>query len=413
MIKNDNIDKPVCTFLFGAGADSQFGLKNGNGFNEALLANQFSKERKMLLGEECASHKFIYPNSISVFLQTMLENEDDAIEKIGTDIFKKCQHYYETKDETLRKEIKDYCRSWFNKITDTYNQPTTHIATDAEKVFFLKNATFFTALDEKFNDLRHPKVSTKGKRVINAYYIVFILMLQSVFCLDGLSWNLESIWQLLRSSKYNVDYTKNSYYKTLSTAKVKCNIITTNYTLIAEHIIKQPITYLHGNLCWFEDFEKLIVYDCKNDADLEALRSNPKHIVPFILIPSGIKPLICTKQIEQFHNFVESLNKTRILCVVGYKFNSEDNHINSIIAEWLRKPNHRIIYLNYKDEMNWNKCTWANNFFNVKTIRVNSSGDLNNILSINAQIVDIITDGNNSQKVFDAIMRILENVQYQ
>lgn len=33
------------------------------------------------------------------------------------------------------------------------------------------------------------------------------------------------------------------------------------------------------------------------------------------------------------------------LVVVGYRFNSEDNHINSVIADWLENSNGKLLYL--------------------------------------------------------------------
>lgn len=89
-------------------------------------------------------------------------------------------------------------------------------------------------------------------------------------------------------------------------------------------------------MTWFEDIKQLMIYDCADDEERKNIISNSKNIIPFILIPSGVKPIICSKQIKAFKNFIDVLNSSDFLVVVGYKFNSEDNHINSIINEWLK-----------------------------------------------------------------------------
>lgn len=402
----NNSQKKTCTFLFGAGADSQFGLVNGDGFNESLLTNRFINERKKLLGEEYAAHKLIFHNSRTIFLQTISEHKKDAKNFFDEDIILKCCNYFETGNDKDKEDVIDYCNSWSDYFTKSTKRETKHIAKDKEITFFLKYATFFTTLDEKFNELRHSDVTVRGKRVINAYYIVFLLMLEGVFNLDDINWTLESIWELLRSQEYKIDLSIDSYYKTLAESNLKFNVVTTNYTSIAEKIIKQEITYLHGNLCWFEDLNKLTVFDCKKNDELESLRSNQKSLLPFILIPSGIKPLICRKQIEQFSTFINKLDESSLLVVVGYKFNSEDNHINSIIADWLRKDNHKLIYLNFKGELDWKNCSWISEFNSSNQICINSNID--NIFLPDSKIVDIITNESNSQKTFNTIVNILK-----
>ena len=127
---------------------------------------------------------------------------------------------------------------------------------------------------------------------------------------------------------------------------------------------RKDIVYLHGRLNWFEDLYHLTVYDCLDEKELEKAKQNKKHLIPFILIPSGVKPLICKKEISEFHRFIEMLDKSERLCVIGYRFNTEDNHINSIIADWLAEDEkHRITYFIYEnDDRKLSDINWAEDY---------------------------------------------------
>ena len=88
-----NKDKTCFTFLFGAGADSQYGLKTGDEFSSALLTDAYSNERKTLLGKEYAKYRLVHHNSKKVFLQTIAEYPKEAIQSLGKDIVEKCLQY--------------------------------------------------------------------------------------------------------------------------------------------------------------------------------------------------------------------------------------------------------------------------------------------------------------------------------
>ena len=84
-----------------------------------------------------------------------------------------------------------------------------------------------------------------------------------------------------------------------------------------------------------------------------------RFIIPFLHIPSGVKPIICAKQIEQFHRFCDKLDNSDILVIMGYHFNSDDNHLNAIVSEWLKKGGRKLIYFNFKGETNFENFIWA------------------------------------------------------
>ncbi len=86
---------------------------------------------------------------------------------------------------------------------------------------------------------------------------------------------------------------------------------------------------------------------------------NADRIFPFISIPSGVKPIICQKQLLEYGKFISKLEKSNYLMIVGYRFNLEDNHINSIIANWLRNTKHKLIYFNFNTNVDFNNISWV------------------------------------------------------
>lgn len=267
-----------------------------------------------------------------------------------------------------------------------------------EKNFFLQYAVLFDSLDEKFNSLRHIPYNANARRVINVYWTVFLIMLNALYSKsisNDFVWDHKHIYDLL-NQPYNEPFSSQNYYKSLFESGWDYKIATTNYTDIAEKETKNKnVIYLHGKLTWFEDLKKLTVYDCKSDNEKKYLCNPPddnfQNIIPYILIPSGVKPLICKKQIECFNKFCTELEECNRLVVVGYRFNSEDNHINSIIADWLRKSDYnKIIFFNY------------NNSIDLKTIDCfKNNGD--------KQIESISVDEKNAIQKFDSLLSKLKS----
>lgn len=194
-------------------------------------------------------------------------------------------------------------------------------------------------------------------------------MAENVYNKDAMN-NINSIRDLLNFLKYvkkSDESSKNNdkkYYDILknfldSSEENNCRyfVTTTNYTDYVSEIFGTTNTaYLHGKLKWFEDLKTLQVFDCEDDNEYDKLleiaetqiKSKQTRLIPFIMIPSGVKPLICKKQINEFKKFSDDLDKSDYLVIVGYNLNSEDNHINSIISSWLREnEKHKVIYLNY------------------------------------------------------------------
>ena len=333
------------TFLFGSGADSDYcrSLPSGAAFSSALLTDQYKKQRQCISPGRSNHHSLVRPNSINVFLKTIEAYQSKAEEVLGKECVEKCINYYNSHKNELRDEIHKMCKEWYSAITKE---------NDSEiRNFFLNYAAFFDTLDVKFNSLRSIPLNDNACRVVNAYITIFVLMLHALYVIDDdFEWSWGSIFQLL-DRNYDCLTTppqKLTYYQAVADSNLHCNVVTTNYTDIARYVTKKDSTiYLHGKMTWFEDYKNLTIYDCCKEKERMLALENNENIFPFILIPSGVKPLICKKQIEEFHKFIGALSESDTLCVVGYRFNSEDNHINSIIVEWLRESGKQLIYFNY------------------------------------------------------------------
>lgn len=405
--------KPV--FLFGSGADSSVSdsLKSGSSFARALLMETHKKEVDSLLGEDYKDYKIIYPTSTKVFIQTVVTYRKEAQLVLDSNDIKMCVQYdKDAKTISFEKDIKPICQKWYGIIMEKgSNKEKNDEERDKEeriREFFLNNAVFFDSLDEKFNSLRNIELNGNAKRIITAYTTIFVLMMKSVYSFPpNYEWTYSNIFSKLKEP-YNIEPNKDSYYQQLSDSNFDYEVVTTNYTSLAESITKKKgeAVYLHGKLTWFEDLRNLTVYDATNDRDKWHLQAADRRI-PFILIPSGVKPLICRKQIEEFAKFIKILDESKLLVVVGYKFNSEDNHVNSLIAEWLRESENSLLYFNFNGSVDFSSIEWAKPFSRKD---IEYSEDENCFLS-DVSIHNIKVDGTNSAAAFQKYIKIIqENV---
>lgn len=392
------------TFLFGSGADTDASdkLKSGQSFAEALLQNRYSRQIKSITEIDAAHFQLIYSGSKKIYIQTIVVHKDKARRLFGSKIVDDIIYYFYGKpDEDLSKRVSDYCREWYKSLKDPKPK------SDEIKGFFLENAVLFDSLDEKFNSLRDIEYNSNAKRVINAYFTVFLLMFESLYDIPlDFEWSYPTVFEKLRTN-YDIDFSHECYYRILAGSNIDCNIITTNYTDIA-HILtgRNDIIHLHGKMTWFEDLKHLSIFDCtelKNEELSKKSTDDLLHTIPFILIPSGIKPIICKKQIQMFEQFIKALEKSRYLVIVGYKFNSEDNHINSVIAEWLHMRNHKLLYLNYNSSVDFNSFGWADGL-SIKKY----SGVTEEIFYADIQIADIEITPNNGRTYFKELLRKIQ-----
>lgn len=383
-------------FLFGAGADGIFGIGVGQSFVEPLMTDDYKNQRQDLLKEK-SGFKLVHKNSKKVFIQTICNHTEKARKLFDKEIVDMCIRYYEHGYSDDLKPLYDECFRWYDFISGK-TKPN-----EKEKLikeFFLENAVFFDTLDEKFNDLRNPVLGANGKKIVNAYYTIFLLMIRFLYEIpEDFEWTIDNLVILLRKD-YDKIKMNESYYSILNSSGLKDFFVaTSNYTYLAERITgKDDTIYLHGKLTWFEDYHKLQFYDVEK----EDLPKNKSDLMPFIMIPSGVKPIICTKQLNEYTRFIQELSATDQLYVVGYRFNSEDNHINAIIADWLRGDGRQLIYFDYHEsevnDFDWSRHKWASEF-SRKIIR---SGLISDDIT---KIINIPINKDNSLRVFRNVVQ--------
>lgn len=71
-----------------------------------------------------------------------------------------------------------------------------------------------------------------------------------------------------------------------------------------------------------------------------------KVLIPFMLAPSGIKPVISSCEVDRFHSAFHHILNDEELIIHGYSLNTDDEHIINVIRERYRK-NRPITYLKY------------------------------------------------------------------
>ena len=408
-------------FLFGSGADTDAidSLDSGNAFASTLILNKYSKQIKQIANMDAGTYRIIYSRNKKIYVQTIMNYYDKntdtfsskAINIFGNEKLKKIKNYFSGEKED--NDINDLCKHWYELLTE--EKAANSEEEKKERDFFLENAILFGTLDEKFNSLRNNDLDldNNAKRVIVAYWNVYLLIFTKLYRISAdeeLSY--EKIFEILEKNSFEEEIKKKCYYKILKESNLEYNddyfISTANYTsILGETFGDENISWLHGRLNWFEDLKTLRVYDCTEGKDtiLENIK-NGHTVIPFILISSGVKPLICKKQIKQFSKFIDDLEKCNRLVTIGYRFNSEDNHINSIVGEWLStNKNNQLISYSFNNNIDMKKLSWlpCHSKENIREMNFNDNQILND-----KQVTCVGINKDNSTEAFEKLIKELE-----
>jgi len=125
--------------------------------------------------------------------------------------------------------------------------------------------------------------------------------------------------------------------------------LTLNYTSFLENELgREQCVYFHGGLAEYVrmDTRDLIlienIVDC-DPADLitneiapniDVSDDNPehqRHVIPALVPPLRLKPILSHKYIELWHKALEWVHQAEKIVVVGYSFNTADEHFNDIM----------------------------------------------------------------------------------
>lgn len=388
------------TFLFGAGAEKSFGLPTGKEFaKDVLLLNkelqtQVKSFYESQGGKDYKGTRLIYAASRSVYFQTIFENESEfsdlckrvSLNPSPNDIYNDYKSYKKCTTAQGRAEKKRFkepfdeiCKKTWEQLSRKKDEPSNTENHDLEELeykklaeFILEHVKYYAQIDKQFNSLRRPQNDLPEYwTVLNTYAAAFFSIFNKMY--QKKATTKQEIIEMLKNEERKMPDSPSYYHVVKDNYKGEYACITTNYTPYIAELLDKNTAYLHGKLSWFEDILNLAVYDVEKEADIEKIKEN--FVFPFIFVQSGIKPIVSKKQIEELHKAVAYLDESDTLVVVGYNFNSDDNHINSMIADWLREDNSRqLIFFKHinlaeekthrseetlKDEL-LKRCQWLN-----------------------------------------------------
>lgn len=306
-------------FLFGAGAESNFGLLNGTEFwnKSGAIPSGFGKtERGKALKEifkEINDFEEYQYTSYTLSSIHVKINDDEGKSKNGLlDRF-----FHTIINPHKHGEI-------YFSIVVNYYWCCYFAIVDCILKYLKNNSLLNTNLNEYYTEEK-----TDYKKILSQI-------------------------DIFTKELYNIDLSKIStqnYYSEIS-KKIKeksfdcCGIITTNYFKFVE-IIKQAlpdieIAYPNGQLKLFEYPSLLEI----QDFSINKKTSYDKNRIffPFIFGQSFIKPIVNSNQINEFKKIENILTKADVLAIVGYGINEDDNHINAFLHDFIKKGK-QIIYV--------------------------------------------------------------------
>ena len=321
-------------YFFGAGAEICYGLSSGKSFAEAVIGKDKNSEENKAIAKyyvRSKNHSW-YPN------YSKYNWSEKALNKAK---IKREQCYRVLKG--INFNSMDY-KSLDNN-EQNYN-------------------AYLGIIDSHFYTIINPKVygPVKFWNVISSYNRAYLNIVSSILYGDKqkeltqenyfniLNCPVETIEQINKKIEEKIDI--ESYYKILkdNVDIDEIQIITTNYTSICEKVLfndnsGKKIAYLNGKIGWYEAPYELKVYDVKE------LKYCKDIYFPYLFIQSGIKPMIEMRQYKEYSKMLGMIedNDVKELVIVGYQFNNDDNHINSVVREFILS-NKKLVYFNYSND---------------------------------------------------------------
>lgn len=367
--------RKIC-FLIGAGAEIAYGLPSGGDFNKSIICSKESIDLFNFFNKN--NDKVKIPNGIGLSSRAYLslyralkESEefknsffkclsDDDEESTVNKFLKNKSEGKNEKDisqkfaEIYRKYIYEKCKSETESNNAKYLTP------------FFECNTFLDELDGSFYYLANwKKFKRESGKLIKIFYSALYSVLddeikKNILKNEENSLTSNRVDKLENRSKYiellkeNIEKIKykgtHSYYeiikKVFDEEKIDYSIVTTNYSYIAESVFGQTdfgqnkkIIHCHGELGLFENLEtKEIDYPQNfNEDDI---------IFPYLLLRSGVKPLINEKQIETWYKVLCEFNSSDAIIILGYGLNLDDEHILNLLKR-MAKRGKDIYFVDY------------------------------------------------------------------
>jgi hypothetical protein len=168
-------------------------------------------------------------------------------------------------------------------------------------------------------------------------------------------------------------------------------IATTNYNTFIEDIIDCKITYLNGSTeLWYDPYLNRIGTNDK-------LNENERHfLVPLLFTQSGTKPMTSITMSKCYVDMYEKYKLSDLICIIGFGFNLDDEHINGIIRTLVDVDDKHIIVVDVNNENDVDKIakklktTKVKNIHHIVVDKINrKSNDIIWIEKINSDYLNL------------------------
>lgn len=354
-------------FLCGAGCEGagQLGLTSGSSFKKDIV---LSKDVKSIFEKLNSNKDFsVYDGAIvdarcsNILYQTLKEHKA-LINKLSPQNRKIFAVYDSYRIKTISDSDRQNAITAFKELYKGFLGKNDFVCED-ERTCFFQNISLCSFADELFNYLRFPNIyRVETGKVMKLYYSAFYCMVNSLSDTAGnkspkeeitnnesMFKNRKKIQSLIENYETSIikkyaGKNNNLYYSIMRKylRPDEAFIVTTNYTKFAELLTNFKVSYLHGRLDMFES-----VFS-KNIDELKNFKDEGDVIFPFIFIPSGVKPIVCQWQIEQYAMAIKAFDEAEALVILGYAINSDDEHIKNFIKDRL-KNNKTVYFFKYVD----------------------------------------------------------------
>lgn len=374
--------KDIC-FLFGAGAEAEYKLPLGEQFTlETILKKRVDmyEELKVFYANRMVSDyiqtyrkDFLFTKSSNAFYEMIYRalkqcKEDFSKNNIdkGTQGFLKFYYGSHAPEADTKKEFKE------NVVEIMYDYIINNVSARPDRKHYkyksmFERMTYYGTIEKDFSSVIDPNGAglIQFWRFVNylwsAFFSITLPLLDNsdLFTNEiyydqykankyqakyqAVLQNLNDVVSFLYSDKYLNSVKSVGYYSKLQKKfadRINC-ALTTNYTPFVKNIFNKT-AYLAGELSSFEYPHQLEVKDITKSS------LNAKSFVfPFLLTQAPVKPIIEPKQIKEYSKMYSSLNNSRYLVVLGYNINSNDNHINAYIREFVKRTKTHLIFCKF------------------------------------------------------------------
>lgn len=140
----------------------------------------------------------------------------------------------------------------------------------------------------------------------------------------------------------NIDI-ENGYYhdlrKYIENNKITISsIATTNYNVFIKNVLNCDVTFLNGSIdMWYDPYLNRI-------GSRDEFEDKEEHfIVPLLFTQSGTKPMTSIEMSINYVNMYNNFKRSDVICIVGFGFNPDDEHINGILRTLVDINNKKIV----------------------------------------------------------------------